>query len=213
MKPVPSSYCLESTATYDAVESAWPMPNDHINSDDSPSTRSLPPRDSRRGPAATVWLIVVLALVSLNPRVWADDAVVNLPAGVKADYEAAFKYATDHGLKDKDGFLLVSEAVDRLTWNDRKKAELEKERAALVAKTTKDLEEKNKLATLTPPSARNPLTSKPKEGEFDPFNERTDAKGNKVKVVKSFEEAMAAAATDEDVLKSALGTASFGTVQ
>ena len=87
MKPVPSSYCLESTATYDAVESAWPMPNDHINSDDSPSTRSLPPRDSRRGPAATVWLIVVLALVSLNPRVWADDAVVNLPAGVKAVWD------------------------------------------------------------------------------------------------------------------------------
>jgi hypothetical protein len=140
-------------------------------------------------------------------------ATKDLPAGIKVDYEVAYKYASDHGLKDKDGFLLVSEAVDRLTWNDRKKAELEKERAALVAKTTKDLEEKNKLATLTPPSARNPLTSKPKEGEFDPFNERTDAKGNKVKVVKSFEEAMAAAATDEDVLKSALGTASFGTVQ
>jgi hypothetical protein len=140
-------------------------------------------------------------------------ATKDLPTGVKVDYETAFKYATDHGLKDKDGFLLVSEAVDRLTWNDRKKAELEKERADLVTKTTKDLEEKNRLATLTPPSARNPLTAKPKEGEFNPYEERTDAKGNKVKSVKSFEQAMSEAMSDEDVLKSALSTASLGPVQ
>ena len=141
-------------------------------------------------------------------------ATKDLPTGVKVDYEAAFKYATDHGLKDKDGFLLVSEAVDRLTWNDRKRAELDKERADLIAKTTKDLEEKNRLATLTPPSARNPLSTAPiKDGDFNPYNERTDAKGNKVKVVKTFEEAMSAAASDEDVLKSALGAASFGQPQ
>ena len=141
-------------------------------------------------------------------------ATKDLPAGVKVDYEAAYKYASDHKLQDKDGFLSIPDAVDRLTWNDRKTAELAAERAALVAKTTKELEDKNKLATLTPPSARNPLHTAPvKDGEFNPFNERTDSKGNKVKVVKSFDEAMAEASMDDDVLKSALGTASFGMVQ
>jgi hypothetical protein len=105
--------------------------------------------------------------------------------------------------------------VDRLTWNDRKKAELDAAKADLIAKTTKDLEEKNKLASLTPPSSRNPLHASAKiaDGEFNPYNERTDSKGNKVKAVKSFEEAMSEAMSDEDVMKSALGTASFGTVQ
>jgi len=100
-----------------------------------------------------------------------------------------------------------------LTWDARKKAELESAKADLIAKTTRDLEDKNKLATLTPPSSRNPLTSKPKEGDFNPYNERTDAKGNKVKSVKSFEEAMSEAASDDEVIKSALATASFGPVQ
>jgi len=139
------------------------------------------------------------------------EATKSLPKGVTVDYETAYKYASDHQLKDKDGFLQVADAVDRLTWNDRKKAELAEERANLVAKTTRELEEKSKLASLTPPSARNPLHATPtKEGDFDPFNERTNAKGEKVKVVKSFDEAMAAAMSDEDVLKSAMGTASFG---
>jgi hypothetical protein len=140
-------------------------------------------------------------------------ATKDLPKDVKADYETAFKYASDHGLKDKDGFLQIADAVDRLTWNDRKKAELAAERDALIAKTTKDLEERSRISTLTPPS-RNPLqsTAKPKEGEFNPYNERVDAKGNKTRSVKSFEEAMSAAMTDDDVLKSALSTASFGGV-
>lgn len=142
------------------------------------------------------------------------QATKDLPAGVKVDYETAFKYASDHKLQDKDGFLSIPDAVDRLTWNERKKAELDKERADLIAKTTRELEDKNKLATLTPPSGRNPLHTAPvKDGEFNPFHERTDSKGNKVKQVKSFEEAMNEAMGDEDVLKSALGTASFGTVQ
>ena len=141
-------------------------------------------------------------------------ATKDLPSGVKVDYEAAYKYASDHKLADKDGFLQINEAVDRLTWNDRKKAELESERQALIAKTHKEIEEKGKLASLTPPS-RNPLQNqvKVKDGEFDPFNERTDAKGNKVRTVKSFDEAMAAASMDDEVIKSALGTGSFGVVQ
>jgi len=142
-------------------------------------------------------------------------ATKDLPKDVKVDYEAAFKYASDHQLKDKDGFLRIDDAVDRLTWDARKKAELEAAKADLIAKTTKDLEEKNKLATLTPPAGRNPLhaSAAVKDGDFNPYNERTDSKGNKVKAVKSFEEAMSEAMSDEEILKSALGTASFGMVQ
>jgi hypothetical protein len=141
-------------------------------------------------------------------------ATKDLPKDVKVGYEDAYKYASEHKLQDKDGFLKIDEAVDRLTWNDRKKAELAAERAELIAKTTKEIEEKNRISTLTPPS-RNPLQSNAKvaDGEFNPYNERTDSKGNKVRAVKSFEEAMSAAMSDEDVLKSALSSASFGMVQ
>jgi hypothetical protein len=139
------------------------------------------------------------------------QATKDLPAGVKVDYEAAFKYASEKGLKDKDGFLQIDQAVDRLTWNDRKAAELAAERQALITKTTREIEDRNKIATLTPPQSRNALHTAPvKDGEFNPFNERTDSKGNKVKVVKSFEEAMGEAMHDDDVLKSAMQTASFG---
>lgn len=139
------------------------------------------------------------------------QATKDLPKGVTVDYEAAYKYASDHQLKDKDGFLQVSEAVDRLTWDARKKVERDEWRATEKDKLTKEIEESRRVATLTPPS-RNPLasTAKPKEGEFVPYNERTDAKGNKVRAVKSFEDAMSEAMSDDDVLKSALSTASFG---
>jgi hypothetical protein len=141
-------------------------------------------------------------------------ATKDLPKGVTVDYEAAYKYASEHQLKDKDGFLQVADAVDRLTWDARKKVERDEWKAAETIKLTKAIEEKGKLASLTPPQSRNPLhTTSAKDGEFDPFNERTDAKGNKVKVVKSFDEAMAAAMSDEDVIKSAMGTTNFGMVQ
>jgi len=143
------------------------------------------------------------------------QATKDLPKGVTVDYEAAYKYASDHQLKDKDGFLQVADAVDRLTWDARKKAERDEWIKDNTAKLTKDLEEKNRLASVTPPQSRNPLhsTAKPAEGEFNPYNERTDAKGNKVRAVKSFEEAMSEAMSDDDVLKSALSSASFGTTQ
>jgi hypothetical protein len=138
-------------------------------------------------------------------------ATKDLPKGVTVGYEDAYKYASERQLKDKDGFLLINEAVDRLTWKERQKAELAAERAELIAKTTKDIEEQSRIKTLTPPQSRNALHTAPvKDGEFNPFNERTDSKGNKVKVVKSFEEAMGEAMNDDDVLKSALSAASFG---
>lgn len=142
-------------------------------------------------------------------------ATKDLPKGVTVDYETAYKYASDHQLKDKDGFLQVADAVDRLTWDARKKAEREEWQAAEKTRLTKELEEKNRLASVTPPRSNNPLHqhTTAKDGEFNPYNERTDAKGNKVRAVKSFEEAMSEAMSDEDVLKSALATASFGNVQ
>lgn len=143
-------------------------------------------------------------------------ATKDLPTGVTVDYETAYKYASDHALKDKDGFLLIPDAVDRLTWDARKKAGEAAWKAAETTRLTKELEDKHKLASVTPPSARNPLhpsAAAVKDGDFVPYNERTDAKGNKVRSVKSFEEAMSEAMSDEDVLKSALQTASFGTVQ
>jgi hypothetical protein len=139
------------------------------------------------------------------------QATKDLPKGVTVDYETAYKYAHDHKLQDKDGFLQVADAVDRLTWDARKKAERDEWKATETSKLTKELEDKNKLATLTPPQSRNPLhaSAKVADGEFNPYNERTDAKGNKVRAVKSFDEAMSEAMSDEDVLKSALSTASF----
>ena len=138
-------------------------------------------------------------------------ATKDLPKGVTVGYEDAFKYANEKGLKDKDGFLQIDQAVDRLTWDARKKVERDEWKAAETANIKKQLEESNRISTLTPPS-RNPLQNqaKVKDGEFNPYNERTDSKGNKVLAVKTFEEAMSEAMSDDDVLKSALSTASFG---
>lgn len=139
------------------------------------------------------------------------DATKSLPKGVTVDYETAYKYASDHQLKDKDGFLQINDAVDRLTWDARKKAERDEWKAQETVKLTKEIEDKSKLASLTPPQSRNPLhTTVAKEGEFSPYTERTDAKGTKVREVKSFEQAMSEAMADEDVLKSAMSSASFG---
>ena len=139
------------------------------------------------------------------------DATKSLPKGVTVDYETAYKYAHDHKLQDKDGFLQINDAVDRLTWDARKKAERDEWKAQETVKLTKELEDKSKLASLTPPQSRNPLhTTAAKEGEFNPYTERTDAKGTKVREVKSFEQAMSEAMSDEDVLKSAMSSASFG---
>ena len=143
------------------------------------------------------------------------QATKDLPKGVTVDYETAYKYASEHKLQDKEGFLLIPDAVDRLTWDARRKAEREADKADLTAKITKDLEEKSRLAAVTPPQSRNPLhqSATVKEGEFNPYNERTDSKGNKVKAVKSFEEAMSEAMSDDDVLKSALAGANLGGAQ
>lgn len=141
-------------------------------------------------------------------------ATKDLPKDVKVDYETAYKYASEHKLQDKDGFLQINDAVDRLTWDARKAAERAEWTKTETSKIRQQLEESNRVATLTPPS-RNPLqlSATPKEGEFQPYKERTDSKGSKVREVKSFEEAMSEAMSDDDVLKSALSSASLGPVQ
>jgi hypothetical protein len=80
-------------------------------------------------------------------------ATKDLPKGVTVDYEAAYKYASEHQLKDKDGFLQVADAVDRLTWDARKKVERDEWKAAETIKLTKAIEDKGKLASLTPPQS------------------------------------------------------------
>jgi hypothetical protein len=143
-----------------------------------------------------------------------SSATKDLPKGVVIDYETAYKYASEHKLQDKDGFLKIADAVDRLTWDARKKAEQEEWRASEKTKLTKEIEDRSKMATLTPPQSRNPLHTTPtKDGDFDPFKERVDAKGNKTRVSKSFDEVISEAAMDEDVMKLALSSTSFGMVQ
>jgi hypothetical protein len=135
-------------------------------------------------------------------------ATKDLPKGVTVDYEAAYKYASEKGLKDKDGFLQIDQAVDRLTWDQRKKVEREDWEKQERTKLTKEIEEKQRMASLTPPQARNPLTTPTKDGDFTPFKERVDAKGNKTHVSKSLEEVLSEAAQDDEILKSAFGAAS-----
>jgi len=137
-----------------------------------------------------------------------STATKELPKGVKADYEEAFKYANEHGLKDKDGVLQIAEAVDRMTWQQRKEAE----RAALREELARDLENKNALASVTRPRTSGPEHHREKS-DFDPFTEVQGAHGNKIKVVKSFDDALAEAQNDEELLQSALRTASFGPAQ
>lgn len=143
-----------------------------------------------------------------NYRAEFADATKALPKGVKVDYEAAYKYASDHGMKDKDGVLQIASAVDRLTWEDVKKAQ----RAEIEQQVTADLENRNRIATVTRPRTAGPENHRTKT-DFDPFNERADAHGNKTKVAKSFDEAIAEAQNDTDLLESALRTASFGVTQ
>lgn len=137
-----------------------------------------------------------------------STATKDLPKGVSVDYEKAYQYAAENNFKDKDGVLQIGQAVDRMTWDDRKKAEL----ASLQEQASTAAEKKATLASVTRPRTAGPEAHRTKT-DFDPFNERTDAHGNKVKQVKSFDEALAAAQNDEQLMQSALAAASFGVVQ
>jgi hypothetical protein len=134
-------------------------------------------------------------------------ATSELPKGVKVDYQQAFEYATKQGLKDKYGRLDMAAAVDRLTWNDVKKAQL----AELEAQAAKTGEEKARIATATRPRVSGPEAHRQKT-DFDPFQKITTKDGKVREVAKTFDQALAEASNDDSILQSALSTASFGLV-
>jgi hypothetical protein len=139
---------------------------------------------------------------NLNERYSGEFARVmkDMPKSVKLDYEDAFKYAESNRLVDKYGRLDIASAVDRLTWEDRKKAE----RESLRADVTAEIEKKSTLAQTTRPRTASPDNHRPKTN-FNP----QDEKGH----TKSFEQVIAEASNDDDLITSALKTASFGPVQ
>lgn len=135
-------------------------------------------------------------------------AVSELPDGVKVDKQAAFDYATKLGLKDEFGRLDMGAAVDRLTWEDRKKAEL----AKLTETATETATKKTQLAAATRPRVSGPEAHREKT-DFNPFETVKDPRtGKDRQVPKSFDQALAEASNDEALLQSALSTASFGLV-
>jgi len=135
-------------------------------------------------------------------------ATQGLPSGVRVDYEKAFEFASKQGLKDKWGRLDINAAVDRLTWEERKAAELE----SIREKAAQEAESKARMATATRPRVSSPDNHRSKT-DFTPVEKIVDPKtGRTREVVKSFDQALAEATNDEALMQSALSTASFGLV-
>lgn len=139
-----------------------------------------------------------------------DRAVAALPEKVrgKVDYEKAYKFADENKLKDRFGRLDLSQAIDRMTWNDVKEAE----KAALEASVTADLEKKNRMAQATRPRMAGPEHTR-QQTDFNPTVEETTARGRKIERAKTFDEALAEAQSDDALMQSALSAASFGISQ
>ncbi len=70
------------------------MPNGRTEADTCRTliTPKLQAVSRRRAVLATVFLVMLLALASLCPRVWADDVTTNLPDGVKAVWDVTKAY-------------------------------------------------------------------------------------------------------------------------
>jgi hypothetical protein len=137
-----------------------------------------------------------------------ERATKVLPEGVKVEYQKAFEYANANGLKDKWGRLDINSAVDRLTWESRKQAELERIREQAI----QEAESKARLAGATRPRVSSPENHRART-DFSPVEQITDPKTGRTRaVVKSFDQALAEATNDEALLQSALSTASFGLV-
>lgn len=115
-----------------------------------------------------------------------------LPEDIRKDLklESAIEYATQHNLMDKMGRLDIASAVDRMTWEDRKKLEMSK----VQAESKKVQENREALAQMQRPGGQR--SAKPVEGQFNPMNEKGQP--------KSFEDAIAAAAQDDELWSSAL---------
>jgi hypothetical protein len=137
-----------------------------------------------------------------------ERATKGLPTGVKVDYQTAYDFADKHGFKDKWGRLDLNEAIDRMTWEDRKKVE----RASLKESAQEAIENKARMATAARPRVSGPQSHQPKT-DFQPFEKVTTKDGKTREVAKSFDQALAEASNDDALLESAFKTASFGMVQ
>jgi hypothetical protein len=105
----------------------------------------------------------------------------------KTKLEAVINYAKENNMMDKLGRYKIDEAIDRMTWSERKEAILATERAELK----KNSEREAQLATMNRPSP-NALRSRHKAVEgFDPMTKEGK--------VKSFDEALADAASDDSM--------------
>jgi len=161
-------------------------------------------------------LKTIVGVVQTTAKAYLDDryqsdfqkAKKDLPAGVDVDYQKAYEFADQHGFKDQYGRLNIAEAIDRMTWEDRKKAE----RAALKESAQETIENRARMATASRPRTSGPQNHRPKT-DFDPFEKVTLQNGKTREVAKSFDQALAEASNDDALLESALSTASFGMVQ
>jgi hypothetical protein len=161
-------------------------------------------------------LKTIVGVVQTTAKAYLDDryksdfekAAKDLPSGVKVDYQQAYEFADKHGFKDEYGRLNLSEAIDRMTWEDRKKSE----RASLKESAQEAIENKARMATATRPRVSGPQNHQPKT-DFDPFQKITLKDGKTREVAKSFDQALAEASNDDALLESAYSAASFGMVQ
>jgi hypothetical protein len=168
-------------------------------------------QDEFKTSIATITNVVKSAVgANLDERYQSEfsRATKDLPKDIKVEYEGVFNYATENGLKDKFGRLDIARAVKFMTFDDVMKHE----RKSVREEVSRDLEQRNRVATATRPRTASPEHHREKT-DFNPFNEVTDAHGKKVQRAKSFDEALAEAQGDDQLLQSALSTASFGPVQ
>lgn len=129
-----------------------------------------------------------------------DRTVSTMPEDLRSKYSLkdAIAYANEHKFLDANGRLEIDRALDRMSWEDRKALEL--------AKVRKDSEalnaQRKELASMQRPGVAGQNVGKNTTG-FDPMTD----KGR----VKSIDEAIAAAASDDELWNSALRFT--GTVQ
>jgi hypothetical protein len=109
-----------------------------------------------------------------------------LPEGIRnqVKLEQAIKFATDRKLLDEHGRLDIHAAVDRLTWDARKEAEL----AEVTAKKTELTKDREALAAMQRPGVHGPRI-------LDTGFKGTDDKGKTL----SLDEAIAAAGQDSEL--------------
>lgn len=128
-------------------------------------------------------------------------AASTLPTEIKAKakLEDVINYAKDHNLMDKVGRYNIDMALDQLTWEDRKAAMMVEARA----EGQKTADKAAQLASMNRPSPNALRTRQVEKEGFDPMTKEGK--------VKSFDEALADAANDDNLWNSLAQTSSgFG---